>query len=61
MARLGDFCRFINGDRGKNYPSQADISVNGEVPFINAGHLVDGEIDFSEMNSEANRWQINSF
>ena len=62
MARLGDLCRFINGDRGKNYPSQADISVDGEVPFINAGHLVDGEINFSEMNyiSQQKFEQLNS-
>ena len=62
MARLGDLCRFINGDRGKNYPSQADISVDGEVPFINAGHLVEGEINFSEMNyiSQQKFEQLNS-
>ena len=62
MARLGDLCRFINGDRGKNYPSQADIRANGEIPFINAGHLVDGKIDFSEMNyiSQKKFEQLNS-
>ena len=50
MARLGDLCRFINGDRGKNYPSQAEISSTGDVPFINAGHIVGGKLDFSDMN-----------
>ncbi len=48
--KLGDVCKFINGDRGKNYPSQHDISNNGEVPFINAGHIVEGNIDLSAMN-----------
>ena len=62
MARLGDLCRFINGDRGKNYPSQAEISSDGDVPFINAGHLVDGKLDFSDMNyiSEEKYNQLNS-
>ena len=62
MVRLGDVCRFINGDRGKNYPSQAEISSNGDIPFINAGHIVGGKLDFSEMNyiSEKKYDQLNS-
>ena len=62
MARLGDLCRFINGDRGKNYPSQAEISSTGDVPFINAGHIVGGKLDFSDMNyiSEEKYNQLNS-
>ena len=61
-VRLGDVCRFINGDRGKNYPSQAEISSNGDVPFINAGHIVGGKLGFSEMNyiSEKKYDQLNS-
>lgn len=40
---------FINGDRGKNYPSR-NVLVNDGIPFINAGHLSKGLIDFSDMN-----------
>lgn len=46
---LGSLSVFINGDRGKNYPSH-DILVDDGIPFINAGHLSNGRIDFSDMN-----------
>lgn len=49
-VKLGDVAVLINGDRGKNYPSQADITEDGEVPFVNAGHLNGRNIDFDEMN-----------
>ena len=49
-VKLGDVSKLINGDRGKNYPSQADITEDGEIPFVNAGHLNGRIIDFSEMN-----------
>ncbi len=49
-VKLGDVSKLINGDRGKNYPSQADITEDGEIPFVNAGHLNGRSIDFSEMN-----------
>lgn len=49
MVRLGDVCQFINGDRGVNYPSKKDF-IEAGVPFINAGHLNNKSIDFSEMN-----------
>jgi type I restriction enzyme, S subunit len=49
MVKLGQVADFINGDRGANYPSESDFVKNG-IPFINAGHLVDGEVDFSAMN-----------
>lgn len=48
-SRLGNICRFINGDRGKNYPSKKDLIDEG-VPFINAGHLINGEISKLSMN-----------
>lgn len=35
---------FINGDRGKNYPSKNDFETAG-IPFINAGNLQNGEIN----------------
>ena len=40
---------FHNGDRGVNYPSSEEMIDDG-VPFINAGHLTDGRINFSAMN-----------
>lgn len=49
VATLNDICTFENGDRGKNYPSPDSFVSNG-IPFINAGHIADGEIDCSEMN-----------
>jgi type I restriction enzyme S subunit len=48
-VKLGQVAEFINGDRGKNYPSEGDFAETG-IPFINAGHLTNGEVDFSEMN-----------
>ena len=49
-VKLGDIAVFINGDRGKNYPSQADIVPEGEIPFVNAGHLTGQEVNFDDMN-----------
>jgi type I restriction enzyme, S subunit len=47
--KLGDLCSFENGDRGENYPSKSVQTTSG-VPFINAGHLSESGIDFSDMN-----------
>lgn len=46
---LGDVCQFENGDRGKNYPGRKAFTLTG-IPFINAGHLNDGVIDWGSMN-----------
>ncbi len=46
---LGEVCSFENGDRGTNYPSRSAQTRHG-IPFINAGHLGDGGIDFSNLN-----------
>jgi type I restriction enzyme S subunit len=46
---LGEVCEFQNGDRGKNYPSEYKRQNHG-IPFINAGHLTRGKIDFTEMD-----------
>jgi type I restriction enzyme S subunit len=48
-ACLGQLGVFINGDRGKNYPSKGAFAPSG-VPFINAGHLENGQVDLSKMN-----------
>jgi type I restriction enzyme S subunit len=49
LVTLGEVCFFENGDRGENYPSKSVQTVSG-IPFINAGHLTDSGIDFSDMN-----------
>lgn len=50
VMKLGEISKLINGDRGKNYPSQNDIVDDGEIPFINAGHLIDNQVNFDVMN-----------
>lgn len=47
--KLGWLFTFHNGDRGASYPSRDEFVSEG-VPFINAGHLANGAIDYSEMN-----------
>lgn len=42
-------CDVLNGDRGENYPSNSDFQKYG-IPFVNAGHLQEGSIDFSKMD-----------
>ncbi|MEI6175915.1 MAG: restriction endonuclease subunit S [Verrucomicrobiota bacterium] len=49
IKTLGDICSFENGDRGENYPSKS-VQTRSGVPFINAGHLGESGIDFSDMN-----------
>jgi type I restriction enzyme S subunit len=46
---LGDLARFINGDRSKNYPSKS-YRVETGVPFINAGHLSNGDVSLDDMD-----------
>ena len=48
-VRLGEVAQFINGDRGKNYPSKKELVESG-IPFINAGHLNNSEIELVNMN-----------
>lgn len=45
---LGEVTEVLNGDRGSNYPSDNDILLYG-VPFINAGHLRSGQINWDHM------------
>jgi type I restriction enzyme, S subunit len=49
LVTLGEVCCFENGDRGENYPSKSVQTISG-IPFINAGHLTDSGINFSDMN-----------
>ncbi|MGE8295998.1 MAG: restriction endonuclease subunit S [Pseudomonas sp.] len=46
---LAELCTFENGDRGKNYPSPGSFVSSG-IPFINAGHLSNGNIDLRQMD-----------
>ena len=48
-ASFAEAAVFENGDRGKNYPSGSDFVDEG-IPFINAGHLVDGAVDLANVN-----------
>ena len=43
-VKLGEICKFENGDRGKNYPGRKAFVEEG-IPFINAGHLTSDGID----------------
>ncbi|HIF9409821.1 TPA: restriction endonuclease subunit S [Photobacterium damselae] len=47
-VRLGDIVTLENGDRSKNYPNKS-VLVESGIPFVNAGHLVSGRIEKSEM------------
>lgn len=49
FARVGTVCELLNGDRSKNYPSKEHRVPSG-IPFINAGHLVDGRVSYDEMD-----------
>lgn len=46
--RLSNLCILENGDRGKNYPNKSSLVEDG-IPFVNAGHLKNGEIDKDQM------------
>jgi type I restriction enzyme S subunit len=48
-TKINQLGLLINGDRGKNYPSKKDYVGTG-IPFINAGHLLNGRISVENMN-----------
>ncbi len=48
-AFLGNIVSFINGDRGKGYPSRRDYKSSG-IPFITAGNIQDGRLDKDTFN-----------
>ena len=48
-VKLGASANLYNGDRGSNYPSKKDYQSSG-IPFINAGAIVNGEIEEEEFN-----------
>lgn len=61
VAKLGDICKLINGDRSKkNYPTGEDRVPDG-LPFINAGNLDGRKVCFEDMEyiTETKYSQIN--
>ena len=34
-SKIRNIAVLINGDRGKNYPSQKEIITSGGIPFVN--------------------------
>lgn len=43
-VRLSELFQFINGDRGKNYPSKSKLHTSGEIPFISAINMQNGTV-----------------
>jgi len=48
-VRLGEVLHFINGDRGKNYPSKDKLHVTGDIPFLSAINLKDKMISTQKL------------
>lgn len=46
---LRNVCKFINGDRSKNYPKGENYVISG-IPFINAGDIKDGYLTNEKFN-----------
>lgn len=49
VKTLGEYAYIFNGDRSDRYPKDSEISRSG-IPFVNAGHIVNGRLDFSNMD-----------
>jgi type I restriction enzyme S subunit len=47
LGNIETLCEIIDGDRGKNYPSQQHFSKNGFCLFLNAGNVSKNGFDFS--------------
>ena len=48
QVKLGEISKFINGDRGKNYPSKDKLSKTG-IPFISAINLDKGTVSTNNL------------
>ena len=48
-APLSEYALFENGDRGPNYPNK-EMRESAGIPFINAGHIGEGELDITNMD-----------
>ena len=49
VKTLDEYAYIFNGDRSDRYPKDSEISRIG-IPFVNAGHIVNGRLDFSNMD-----------
>ena len=49
QRKLGDYCDMYNGDRSSKYPNAQDMVAEG-IPFINAGDLENGHVNFTTCN-----------
>lgn len=45
--KLKNVCEFIDGDRGKNYPSNGELFDNGDCLFLNTGNVTATGFDFT--------------
>ena len=43
-TRLKSIFQFINGDRGKNYPSKEKLLIDGKIPFISAINMENNSV-----------------
>ena len=43
-TRLKNIFKFINGDRGKNYPSKEKLLLDGKIPFISAINMENNSV-----------------
>jgi len=47
-CKLGRYARFIDGDRGSEYPNENDL-IDAGVPFLSSKNIVNGELDLTEV------------
>ncbi|TKD65154.1 restriction endonuclease subunit S [Flavobacterium sp. ASW18X] len=47
VGNIEDLCEIMDGDRGRNYPSQQHFSENGYCLFLNAGNVTKSGFDLS--------------
>ncbi|MAZ72343.1 MAG: hypothetical protein CMC70_04265 [Flavobacteriaceae bacterium] len=50
IGNMETLCEIIDGDRGKNYPSQEHFTESGHCFFLNAGNVSKIGFDFSNKN-----------
>src|SRR6266540_1225156 len=48
MKKLGDVADLINGDRGKNYPNDAEQTLEGYCLFLSTKNVLHGQFDFTD-------------
>lgn len=48
MMKLKNVCDFIDGDRGKNYPSNGELTSSGSCLFLNTGNVTKNGFNFEK-------------